>query len=203
MNETIGLPSIFPVFKALDFINNSARGYGNDIATAPKHIVASGGMNLSLIPKIDPVNVSLLLKDSFGQIIRGTADIPIPYILEAWTCSSAACRVQHSLNPIVFFSFDPESGIVDTLASHQTIVCKANYQNVTVFFSVYGSTSSLLTMSFSVNCLSCGASQVRINDFTTNENPTWYCKYCLSGQYIINPNRDVCQDCPAGKCKFA
>jgi hypothetical protein len=199
LNRSIGLPTSSSSFKVLELVNNSAHAYGNDIATSPYETVALGGASLSLVPMMSVVNVSLVLKDAFGQIVKGTSDIPIPYLLESWSCSSARCRVQHSLSPLKFMSFDSESGIADSLILKQTIPCGRNSSTVTLHFSLYGSTSGLLVESFTVLCLECGTSQVRVNEVTTNKAPIWICRQCLTGQYVINQNEDSCQDCPAGK----
>ncbi len=86
LHRSVGLPTSGYSFKALELINNSAHAYGNDIATSPYETVALGGAFMSLIPMISLVNVSMLLKDRFGQTVKGTTDIPIPYILQSWTC---------------------------------------------------------------------------------------------------------------------
>jgi hypothetical protein len=199
MNRSIGLPSSSYSIQVLKLINNIAFAYGNDIATSPYETVALGGASMNLIPMITFVNISLILKDRFGQIIKGTADIPIPYILESWSCSTALCSIQHSLSPLKFLLFDPESGIADALTLRQTIPCGRNSSTVMLHFSLYGSTSILLLETFTVSCLECGISQVRINEFTIHEDPIWFCRPCLAGQYIINQNQDSCQDCPTGK----
>ncbi len=199
LNRSIGLPTLSSSFKALELVNNSAYAYGNDIATSPYKTVALGDPSFSLIPMISVVNVSLVLKDMFGQIVKGTSQIPIPYLLESWTCSSARCRVQHSLSPLTFLSLDPVSGIADYSVLRQTVPCGRNSSTITIHFSLYGSTSSLLIESFTVLCLECGASQVRVNLISTNEAPIWICRQCLTGQYVINQKIDSCQDCPSGK----
>jgi hypothetical protein len=198
MNRSVGLLSSLPSTKALELINNLAYGYGNDIATSPYEIVSTAGTNLSLSPMIDPVNVSWLLRDSFGQIIKGTADFQTSYVMESWTCLFSDCKMQQSLSPVAFHSFDAESGIVDILASNFMTPCAINHPTVIIHFSLYGSTSSLLTKTSTVFCRPCGSSQVRIHDMSPNKFPIWFCRPCLSGQYIINPNEDSCQDCPAG-----
>jgi hypothetical protein len=195
MNRSIGLPTSSFSFKSLQLINNTAYAYGNDIATAPHEFVAFGSDALSLVPMIDILNVSLLLKDRFGHIVKGTADIPIPYILEFWTCPSGLCKIQHSLSPLSFLSFDPESGIADTLTIKQTIPCGRNNSTISVLFSLYGSTSDLLIEAFTVSCLECGASQVRVNELETS---TWFCRACLADQYVVY-RQGSCQDCPTGK----
>jgi hypothetical protein len=199
LNRSIGLPTSSSSFKAMEMANNSAYAYGNDIATSPYETVTLGVSSFSMIPMISLINVSLILRDTFGQIVKGTPEFPIPYVLESWTCSSARCRVQHSLSPLTFLTFDAKSGIADSLILKQTIPCGRNSSGVTVHFSLYGSTSSSLLESFTVFCLECGASQVRINEVTTNEAPIWICRPCLTGQYVINQNEGSCQDCPSGK----
>jgi hypothetical protein len=195
MNRSIGLPTSPFSFKALELINNLAYAYGNNIATSPYETVSLGDTSLSLIPMITPMNVHMLMKDRFGQIVKGTAEIQIPYILESWTCSSVLCRIQHSLSPLTFLSFDPESGIADTSAFKKIIPCGRSSSTVTVHFALYGSTSRLLIETFTVFCLECGASQVRVNEV---ESAIWFCRPCLSGQYVI---QDTCNDCPTGKHK--
>jgi hypothetical protein len=200
LTRSIGLPTHPTLFKALELINNSAFAYGNDIATSPYEIMALGdaSKSLRLIPMITPVNVSMILKDRFGQIVKGTTDVPIPYILQSWTCNSALCRIQNSLSPLKFLSFDSESGVADTLTLQQTIPCSRDISTVTLHFSLYGSTSSLLLETFTVLCLRCGASQIRINEVAVDETPIWFCRSCQAGQYIINQDQDSCQDCPSG-----
>jgi hypothetical protein len=198
VKSQIGLPSPMFSFRAMELINNSALAYGNDIATSPFEIVALGSTSMSLVPMINPVNASLLLKDRFGQIVKGTKEISIPYILESWTCPSTLCNIQHSLNPLAFLSFDPETGIADATASNLMVPCSGNSSTATIYFTVYRSTSSFLTKSFRMLCLGCDASQTRVNDVTTNNIPIWFCRPCRPGQYIINPNEGTCQDCPAG-----
>ena len=199
MKQSIGLPSSNSPYRALTMTNNSAGTYGKDIATSPYEISIVGDGSASLVPGISPLNVSLLLKDSFGHTIRGSADLPIPYILESWTCPSSSCSIQKSLTPLGFLSFDPLSGICNSLASRQTVLCIRNESMLVAQFSVYGSTSSSLSTSFSVRCVSCGASQVRIEHSYSNTDSAWYCSPCLAGQYIIDPNRDTCQNCPSGE----
>jgi hypothetical protein len=199
LDRSIGLPTSSFSFQALELINNTAYAYGNDIATSPYESVALGGAFLSLIPMISLVNVSMFLKDRFGQTVKGTTDIPIPYILQSWTCYSSYCKIQHSLSPLKFLSFDSQSGIADTLTLEQTIPCGRNSSTITLHFSLYGSTSRLLSETFTVHCLKCGASQARINEVTIHEAPIWFCRPCLAGQYIINQDQDSCQDCPIGK----
>ena len=179
--------------------NNSAHAYGGDIATSPYELLRMRDHNLSLIPGIDSVNVGLLMKDGFGQMIKGTTDYPIPYILEWWTCPLASCGVQSSLSPLSFLSFDTYSGVANTSRSKQSVVCTEQYSAVTIYFSVYGSASNLLTETVEVHCLECSQPQARENEVATNGFPVWFCMPCLAGQYIINPNQDSCQDCPAGK----
>jgi hypothetical protein len=193
------LPPHSTEFKALELINNLAHAYGNDIATSPFETVALGDASLSLIPMIDNVNVQIILRDSFGQTITGTVDIPIHYILEIWTCPTATCEIQQSLSPLTFLTFDSESGIANTLTLKQTVPCSKNSSTVTIRISLYGTKSSLLMETFTVLCLACGATQVRVNEITTNAASIWFCRPCLTGQYIINPSQDTCHDCPAGK----
>ena len=200
LNNTIGLPSYSAPFKALELINNTAGGYGDNIATSPYNIVPVGDRaSLSLTPMISFVNVSMMLKDSFGQILKGTPNIPIAYILEAWTCSTADCTIQTSLSPLTFLTFDPESGIADSATLKLSSPCVENHSTVIIYFTVYGSTSSLLTASFTLQCFGCGTHEFRVKDVSSSGVRAWYCKPCLAGQYIINPNYDSCQDCPSGK----
>jgi hypothetical protein len=53
--------------------------------------------------------------------------------------------------------------------------------------------------------VSCPLGHQLVNSSLGNSNGPFsqenqYCKPCLRGQYIIDPNNDVCQECPNGKC---
>ena len=50
----------------------------------------------------------------------------------------------------------------------------------------------------------CPAGYQLINTLEDDEfsQQNQFCKPCLPGQYIIDPNRDICQACPNGVCPF-
>ena len=105
------------------FANNTAFGYGNDIATFPKKTVAYQDEALNMVPGIVAINVGLALRDGFGQIVKGTASVSLPFIFESWICASGACCIEESLGPAFFVPFDSESKISNSLPLDQAIRC--------------------------------------------------------------------------------
>ena len=193
MEKSIGLPNVLP---AIALVNNSAEGYGNSIATLPVNLEILGRQQFQLIPGIDLLNVSLRLKDGLGQIILGTLQHPIPYILDFWLCPSSQCTIGQSLAPLKFLSFDSDSGLSNSLAAAQTVRCAYGASNVTAEFGVHG-TNVPLTSSVTIDCRACGTSQVRAKAVIA-QVAAWFCVPCLAGQYIIDPDRYSCKNCPAG-----
>ena len=189
--------------KALSLKNNSAVGYGNNLATTPKETGWARKLQRSLVPGIDYFNASFVLRDAFGQQIQGSHRVPVQYILESWSCSSnlsTACNVAESTSPLRFLSFDSESGLSSTLDTGQTVRCSQSDSTVTVLFSLYGSSfeDKDLTVSAVVTCLSCGKGQIRVNQSDGSGMRFWTCQRCLAGQYVIDPNAGVCHNCPLG-----
>lgn len=186
--------------RAISFHENRAYAYGHNVATVPNKVffIWEAASPIPMVPGIDVLNVSLGLKDGLGQTIRGTGELPVPYIFKSWVCrsSSELCGIQQSLVPIAFFSVSAESGVASTLSMDQTIVC-GDSGTVSAQFAVYGTTSKLLATNVDVICLKCGKMQYRINEI--NRAKTWYCGTCSAGKYIINPDTDFCQTCPEGK----
>ena len=187
-------------FRVISFHNNRAVAYGHDVATAPNQalVLWDDMAPISMIPGIDSLNVSLVLKDGLGQRIRGTAELPVPYIFKSWLCRSSSnlCSIQESLVPAEFFSIDSESGVASTLSTDHTIVC-VDSSTVSAHFAVFGSTSKSLAINVNVHCLKCGKMQYRVQE--VNKASVWYCGTCSVGQYVINPDTDLCQTCPQGK----
>jgi hypothetical protein len=201
MGSFVGLPNKIP---KLILTNNTAFGYGDSIATLPCDLKVLGDTYLQMIPGIDFLNVSLYLKDCLDQHIKGTAKLPLPYILDYWSCSSGRCGIGQTLAPIQFLAFNSESGISHSLTAAQTIRCALSTSNITAHFGVYGSISDSVQLSSSVTirCLKCGKSQIRIEDSTAAAKG-WVCMPCSAGKYIIDPDRDQCQNCPSGEsCKI-
>jgi hypothetical protein len=206
MKKSIGLPFTQDPIPVMVFSNNTAMAYGGDISTLPCLLVVVGDASTSMIPGIDLLNVSIALKDCFDHRVKGTSRIPIPYILNFWICPSEACSIEQSLAPLKFLSFDSVSGISSSLEAEQTVLCSSSAPNITVYFSVYGSTLSasktqLLASSASVRCAGCGRSQVRTEQQLQNIT-AWTCTPCLPGQYIIDPDKDSCNKCPLGTACF-
>ncbi len=207
MIQSIDIPSLndnltIERLRAISFHKNRAYAYGHDVATVPNKVffLWEGASPISMVPGIDVLNVSLGLKDGLGQIIRGTAELPVPYIFQSWVCSSSSqaesCGIQQSLVPLAFFSVSAESGVASTLPMDQTIVCGESAA-VSAQFAVYGTTSKLLATNVDVVCRKCGKMQYRIQEI--NKANTWYCGTCSVGKYIINPDTHLCQTCPEGK----
>ena len=155
-----------------------------------------------MVPGIDAMNVGLALRDGFDQIVKGTANVSLPFIFESWLCASGACGIEESLGPAFFVPFDSESGISDSLPLYQTIRCVLDSPNVTVKFGLYSSQSAsnrVISSAVSIRCSPCGMSEVRVESVSgRSSNSTWYCAPCKEGQYIIDPDKDSCQDCPVG-----
>jgi hypothetical protein len=204
MENSIGLPFKSKADKhyLLSLTNNTAVAYGGDVASLPCDSFVVTDAPASIIPGIDLLNVSIALKDCFGQVVKGTPEISIPYILDFWICSIGACSIEQSLAPLKFVSFDSVSGIGSSLAAEQTVLCAESTPNITVYFSVYGASQSIntnwrLVSSVRMSCMVCGSSQVRIEK-QVQDITTWACARCLPGYYIIDPNKDSCQKCPLG-----
>jgi hypothetical protein len=187
-------------FQAISFRKNRAFSYGHDVATVPNQafVLWEPVTPISMVPGIDTLNVRLGLKDGLGQRIRGTTELPVPYIFESWLCGSSSklCSIQESLVPIAFFSITSESGIASTLSMEQTIVC-GDSATVSAHFAVFGALSESLATNVNVACSKCGNMQYKIQQI--NKASTWYCGTCSIGQYVINPETDICQTCPEGK----
>jgi hypothetical protein len=205
MNQSVDIPppndNLSAVkFRVISFHNNRAHAYGHDIATVPSqaYVEWDAAASMPMVPGIDVFNVSLGLKDGLSQSIRGTVELPVPYIFELRLCrsSSQLCSVQQSLVPIAFFSINSESGVANTLSIDQTVVC-GDSATVSAHFAVFGATLKSLSANVNLWCLKCGKMQYRIQDI--NKANTWYCRKCSVGQYIINPDKDMCQTCPEGK----
>jgi hypothetical protein len=80
--------------------------------------------------------------------------------------------------------------------------CIANTESTGDDLDVTGATQSdLMTLqtSATVACLPCVPGWQRVEIFTA-EFPAglWTCRACEKNQYIIDPNRDLCQQCAAG-----
>jgi hypothetical protein len=193
MTQTIGIPSI-PT--ALTLFNNTALAYGDDFATTPKELVVLRDLSSGMIPGIHVLDASLELRDSFEQLVKGTEELPVPYLLESWACSARSCPIQQSLMSPLFLSFESESGVSNTAMSESTIKCSPNTPNVTVTLSLFGSSSPLLSKTLQVQCLRCGNSQVRVNE--VGKIKSWFCSHCNAGQYIIDSDLYKCQNCPVG-----
>jgi hypothetical protein len=197
----LGLPGIYASTKAVLQVNNSALGYGDYLATYPlETFVVDSGL-AKMIPGIDVLNASLVMKDALGQIVKGTAEVTMPYILESWSCPQSACATKQSQNPHFYIPFDSVSGIGSTFPSNRTIACAIGDPSVTIFFNLYGAHTQSLPVapsSIDVLCAACDAMQVRTQVQGSNGTAKWQCSPCRAGQYIIDPNQDVCQNCPLG-----
>ena len=155
IDQSLGLPNDFT---SVLLRNNSAKGYGGEIATDPFETVTVSKPPHSITPGIDIVNVNIALRDGFGQLIKNSGVLSSPYLLEFWVCPSTSCGVEESLTPLKFLSFDSVSGISSAIQADQTIQCAINTSNVTLQFSLYGSESGpeaeALTSRINVRCLS-------------------------------------------------
>ena len=199
MNETVGLP-LQQNINTLTFINNTAVGYGHDLGTQPCKSVLLRNSALNMIPGINVINVSVILRDCLDQIVKGTAQLPVPYILELWLCPNASCSIEQSLVPLKFMSFESLSGISNSLQAEQSIRCLESSPNVTVQISLYGSSAQTEGLMVSVNimCVRCVQMQYRVFEQAVTGFRTWSCAECRTGQYIIDPEKDSCQNCPLG-----
>ena len=201
MKRSLGLPVESSVAQAIVLTNNTAFGYGNDIATFPKKTVVHQDYALAMVPGIDFLNVGLALSDGFGQIVKGTAKVLLPFIFESWLCASAACGIEQSLGPTFFVPFDSASGISNSLPLNQRVTCALDSPNITILFGLYSSQSvsaQVISSAVSIRCSPCGKSQVRVESESGSGSSTWYCAPCNEGQYIIDPDKDSCQNCPIG-----
>jgi hypothetical protein len=207
MNQSVELPAPNDNFGAEDFQvisfrNNRAYSYGHDVATAPKEafVLWEAAAAISMVPGIDALNVKLGLKDGMGQRIRGTAELPVPYVFESCLCGSSSklCSTQQSLTPVAFFPISWEWGVASTLSMKTTIVCEDS-ATVSAHFAVLGATFKSLSTNVNVQCLKCGKMQYRIEKQEINKASIWYCSACIFGQYVIEPETDICQTCPTGK----
>ena len=187
-------------FRVISFHNNRAFAYGHDVATAPNQafVLWGSATSISMIPGIDTLNVGLGLIDGLGQRIRGTAELPVPYIFQFLLCGSSSelCNIQQSLVPIAFFSISSETGVANTSSMDQKIVC-GDSATVSAHFAIYGAVSKSLATNVIVRCLKCREMQYRFQEI--NKANTWYCGACSYGQYVINPDEDKCQTCPEGE----
>ena len=196
LNKRIGLAG--SNISVISFIDNAAAGYGAELATMPYELVLITNNSTEMVPGVDFIDVAIALKDSIGQLVKGTATLPVPYILEAWVCRNSSCGIEKSLVPLKFLSFDSISGISKSLESEQTIRCVEGSPQVTAIFTLYQSESPSLALGVEFVCKKCGAMQVRVFGQEVNGFRTWTCVPCLAGQYIINSDLDTCQNCPVG-----
>lgn len=201
-------------YRRVAFSGNQASGYGADVATAPSQIVVPtheggdrgvgasrlglpDGLAVSLalpesansfrglVPGQGTTDFAVALLDGLGTVVAGTSKIPLAFVLTVVACG-VDCGVDNGLRPPTFYAFGNNVSRVV-----QTVVCPADSAVLRFFLS--GTTVPYLSRSVNLTCLQCQAGQYR-----TQSDGAWYCGTCLPTQYIIDPNRDVCRECPVG-----
>jgi predicted outer membrane repeat protein len=216
------------------FARNTAGGYGGNVATAPSQLIipvrdggnlglglsrqtalfnafdaiAQGGglpnTRLSYIPGQNVLDLSLLLLDGVGQIVRGSTLVPLTYVAVSLLCTpgGSACSYNTALHGPVFNSFNPISGICQTIGVNQSglqdLVCPIGGTSVLVQVSLFGSASPYLSRTVQMTCLACSAGQSRTEGVANGAESvrSWSCRSCLPTQYVVDPNRHPCRQCP-------
>jgi len=218
------------------FAGNKAGGYGDNVATAPSQLIipvrngdnlglglsrqtalvdafdfiVQGGRlpntRLSYIPGQNILDLSLLLLDGLGQIVRGSSLVPLTYVAVSLLCTPGgpSCSYNTALHGPVFTSFNPISGVCETVGVNQSglqdVVCPLGGTSVLVQVSLFGSASPYLSRTVQMSCRACSAGQSRTEGVANGAISvrSWSCRSCLPTQYVVDPNRHPCRQCPVG-----
>ena len=206
--------------EVISLIDNKADGFGNDVATAPSK-VSILSVRTEYVPGKTPLNITFSLQDAQGLIVVGSDRLPITHLVQLLVlpvdaaCSTFAACQRLQLQPAESYYSSGAQETTSTALLRQTAFkyCQAGVEDVQLrlFLStgddldVTGATESeLVTLQTStvVACLPCVAGWERI-EVVTEEFPAglWTCRPCEKNQYVVDPNRHFCQQCPAGaKC---
>jgi predicted outer membrane repeat protein len=203
------------------FRGNRAGAYGHDMATNPSQLSIPGpsGVNLgqgadrqaaltdtfrepgypdsrlALVPGQERLNLSVVLLDGLGQVVRGSATRPLAHVLRSLLCAPGPshCTYSTTLAAPVFAQFDTVTGIARTVEVSQATACSMEgVISVSVSLSE-SNPSPFLARTIDVACLPCARGQSRVE-----LGSVWTCASCAPDQYVIDPNRHPCRPCPVG-----
>ena len=203
--QRLGLPSPHSDYKLL-FRGNTAGGWGDELATQPSRMLFVSGSR-EYVPGIDAIDLVVGLEDALGQTVRGSASFANPYVIELLPCvPNAACSDLNSLGPGSFYQCN-QSGLcrTRTKTTLSSVLCLANRSEAAVILSC----GSLAPVEVALRCLPCEPGQhMQLQEgggtdlsLLASSFHTWSCISCLEGQYIIDPQKDSCQNCPSGILK--
>jgi len=168
--------------------NNSAGKFGPDVATGPAFIKWTS-LPIKFAPGIDKLDVEVAIHDWNGNTIHGTSA----------TVGFTVCHFNTSCDQSGT-AWTPLKSRQDTmgLMAVQLVAkeCKVGSNRLAVRAELVESQLNLLTGMAEVEC-SCGPGQNRVQ---REEQSTWWCQSCASGQYVVDPNNPnhSCMPCPEG-----
>jgi hypothetical protein len=194
LSRTLGLPTVSKeLLPKITFVGNSARLYGDVIATLPKAFFFDldyGAPPSAFVPGIEPLLVSVTLHDDRDNTVKGSN-----FICRSRVCvyPHTACGDEDSIVTPGFHSMDGASRFQIQLAQ---VPCSLRSSSVILQISLVLYDEVLLSTS-SIQCLPCARGQSRVED---KSKGVWQCVACAANQYILDPNNPAytCQDCPAG-----
>ena len=191
---------------------NGFLGLGKIRVTVPlaKNLYAalkfSGNTNvlLSYIPGQDKLDIAFVLLDGIGTVVVGSATNHLPFVLIMLFCDPAVgtdCNFENALSGPSFHTFDSITGIGHTLSQSPAIVCPSGPHGdlaaVNVFLFVSGTNTPFLSCTIQLSCRECQEGQSRTRSVAPgSRHLSWTCPSCLPTQYVIDPNKFLCRNCP-------
>ena len=206
----IGLPDLSgePV-KVFSFRSNDAAGFGNDIASAPRHLAITQYAKMYM-PGKDSLNLTFYLSDSLGQSVIGSEQTPIAHMIQvlvlpvdAECATFDACELAKLQPPVPYLSIGTQktTSLVDDFDLTAPLkFCQVDVKEVNIRLFVMSSPGldapshlPTLQQTMTVTCVACEPGWTRVT-----EGGLWTCKKCELSNYIIDPNRHNCEPCPDG-----
>ena len=190
-----GLPFGNGQLGTVQFISNTASGYGDDLATDASDLFLYGAptaQKYEYVPGDDALNFTVAIYDSLGAMVIGSEDVVRVCLCPA---STSQCNQVSSLVPAGFYPFSRQSGLC-SVASKQAVVCSLASQSLLVAMSLVASTL-VETLFVEIQCLPCKEGQARTED---KRQGIWNCVSCEAGQYVVDSNNSAyrCVQCPQG-----
>lgn len=165
--------------------NTVARGFSAKFSSQPVFAASN-----QLVPGQDSMKYTLVVSDRFQNIVKPD---PSSHFLKILICPSnhSDCQDFESISPPSFAIFDDD--FIYSVSSPMILRCPLDEKDVVAQLSISG--SNLPNIYQAVSCSPCQSGQERTMD---TAGKTWVCKSCEKYQYVVDPNRFKCEDCPVG-----
>lgn len=188
----------------LDFADNQAGTYGDDMATNAQTLIAVSAESgpTSTVPGQSLIDLTVALLDAKGQQIKSPPDAALPALLSLAVCprGQPSCSVStNTLQPVSYLRLP--AGKMEASSAEQGVMlerCVDGEETVVVHLAVVAETLEIPSLSKTVE-LQCGSCQKgqQLVVSVRNGIRTWSCESCSFTEYVVNAHQG-CHRCPVG-----